>query len=506
MPHPYPLASVFTEGMRRDVDRTMLPGGSVYNLVDFVPDEIGAAAVGRGGWTFAGPSLETTSVANVLGYHADSAKVIVQAENHYYDGIAGGSSLGATASALFSSAPPFYHRGKLFFTGNSGSVLRPQYYDGTTIAQLSTGPTAAMGCAYKDHAVLANGFGTDGASTPNRVWFSAAGDPTTWDMNFGWWDTTGTISGLASMPNAILVFHKNTTERLRGSTPPPGSDMVLEPFLPEVGCIDPNSIAYWNENVIWASSQGIYMSNGTATDDLTSDAQMKTYWQSLLSGYATNWRISGGVYRDHYIVSIVNTQSGALVDCLCVDLTNKTMWRFTNLLATGFVNVTTSIQEKLYMGLYAGTVARIAELSSLWSPAAAVKKDADNNVPTPIIETGSFRGYDRLHRRWIQSMGIQKWRYVYLDYDLRDAATDNPTITLSYATTPGGGYTAMTGGNITESTDYSRSRRSVHSATQGAAVRSNMIEYKIAINGPTASAKLYTLEGTFEPIDIGRLK
>jgi hypothetical protein len=154
----------------------------------------------------------------------------------------------------------------------------------------------------------------------------------------------------------------------------------------------------------------------------------------------------------------------------------------------------------------AGSAGEIAKLSGIWSPSGSPKKDGNVVTPTPIIETGSFRGYDRLHRRWIESMGLQKWRYVYLDYDLRDAASDNPTITLSYATTPGGSYTTMTGGTIPETTDYGRVRRSVHNATVGAATRSNMMEFKLAVNGPYAAAKIYTLEGTFEPIDIGRLK
>jgi hypothetical protein len=279
--------------------------------------------------------------------------------------------------------------------------------------------------------------------------------------------------------------------------------MVLEPFLPNVGCLDARSIAYWQQNVIFASPTGIYLTNGVSYVDLTAAAQMKTYWQSIISGFtSSNWIVAAGIYRDHYIVSLYNGTT--FVDCFCVSLLNQTMWRLTNLVGASFANVQALQQEKLYMA--PRTLGRAAELSSLWSPGASVKRDGDNSVPTPIIETGSFRGWDRLHRRWIESMGIQKWRFAYLDYDLRDAASDNPTITLSYATTPTGSYTTMVGGAIPESTDYARARRSVHKATVGAGTRSNMMEFKLAVNGPYASAKVYTLEGDFEPIDIGRLK
>ena len=502
MPHPFPLASAFTGGMRRDVDRTEIPGGSAYNMVDFIPDEIQAATAGRGGWTYAGPTLGSDTFINAIGYHQDAGMVVAKGSAHYFDAIVGTSlgSIPGGTTVLFDQAPPFFHRGKLIFPSSFTSSALPQYYDGSSIGSLSAAPAALVGCAYKDHSVLAHGVGSTFLSNPNRVWFSAAGDPTAWDLNFGWWDTTGTVSGVAALTNTILVFHTGSTERLRGTTPPPGSDFVLEPFLPNVGCIDPSSIAYWDQNAIWASAQGIYMSSGVSTTDLTADAQMKTYWQSLMAGYAPSWRISGGVYRDHYIVSVSNG-TPALVDCLCVDLTNNTIWRLTNLQGSGFVNVSSSAQEKLYMGLYPR--ARTAELSTLWSPAAAVKHDGDGTNPTPIVETGMFRGFDRLHRRWIESMGKQKWRYCYVDYDIRDSASDHPTGTLSYTTQIAGSYT-QAGLAIPASTQLVRVRRSF-SPTVGGATHSQMLGLKFAVTGPYASANLYTIEGSFEPIEIGAL-
>lgn len=494
--HPFPLASVFTYGMRRDADRTQLPGGSVYNLVDFIPDEISAAAEGRGGWTYAGSTFSGATQIRGAGYYETSDQVImVDQVNKVWNVLGGGASIGTLTSSL--TAPPFFHRKKLILPVGG----QPQYYDGAAVGTLTGAPTGTadgtpqfVGCAYKDHTVLANS-----STNTNRVWFSAAGDPTTWDLTYGWWDTTGTIYGIAATPNAILIFHHDSTERLRGTTPPPGSDMVLEPFFND-GCIDPYTVAYWNQRVIWASSRGIYLTDGVSVVDLTADAQMKSYWTSLMASYATTWRIAGGIYRDHYIISINN--GSTLVDCLCVNLKNRAMWRFTNLHGSSFVNVTASKQEKLYMGQW--NAGRVAELSSLWSPSSTVKQDGDATNPTPIIETGSYRGYDRLHRRWIQSYGKQKWRWAYLDYDLRDSATDTPTITLSYATTPTGGYTASAGGTIAATTDYGRVRRTLNT-TQGGATRADMLELKLAVNGPYAHARIYAVECDFSPIDIGRL-
>jgi hypothetical protein len=331
------------------------------------------------------------------------------------------------------------------------------------------------------------------------LWFSAAGDPTSWDTNFGWWDTTGTVVAVGTLLNAILIFHSDSVERLRGTTPPPGSDMTLEPFL-GYGCLDPFSVVSWRNRLVFASSEGIYMTDGATDVDLTANAQMKTYWQSLLAGYSSSWRISAGVYRDHYIVSVNN--GNTLVDCLCVNLLTQAMWRFTNLHGSSFVNVTSSLQEECYMGQW--NAGRVAKLSTLWSPSSSVKMDGDSTVPTPIIETGAFRGYDRLHRRWIQSMGKQKWRFMYADYDLRDSASDSPIMTFSYSNTPTGSYTNVSGGTLPATTDYTRKRRSLN-PTLGGASRSNMLELKAAVTGPYATVKLYTIEVDYSPIGIGQL-
>lgn len=479
----------------------MLPGGSVWNLVDFIPDELQAAASGRGGWTYAGSSLTSATKIEAMLYapFTTGGKLIAIDQQPKLWDVLAASTLTATAPRI-PVGPPVFHRQKVIIPSDS-SANQPQSWDGTTLSTISGSPTGEFATVYKDHTVLAGSPARNGSQELGyRVWFSAAGDPTTWDLNFGWWDTSGTVTGVAGLTNCIVIHHADSTERLRGTTPPPGSDMVLEPLLPNVGCIDAFSIAYWQQNEIFASESGIYMTNGVSTVDLTAIAQMKTYWQSLMSGYSTTWRIAGGIYRDHYIVSINN--GSTLIDSLCVNLTNRTMWRFTNLHGSSFVNVQVGQQEKCYMGQW--NAGRVAELSSLWSPSGTVKQDADGTNPTPIIETGAYRGYDRLHRRWIQSMGLQKWRFAYLDYDLRDAASDNPTITLQYALTPGGSYTTLAGGSLPETTDYTRKRRSV-GAVIGGAKRSSMVEFKVAVNGPYATANLYTLEGDFEPIDIGRL-
>lgn len=478
--------------MRRDMDRASLPGGSAWNLLDFIPDELGAPLGGRGGWGYAGSSMSGASSFKALMYapFSGGAKVLgIDQEPKLWDVVAASAVSG---TPTIPGGPPAFHRGRVIIPNNDGSTT-PTSYDGSTLGALSGAPAGQLAGVYKDHAMLAKSSGN-----ANRLWFSAAGDPTTWDLTEGYWDTTGDAVAIVPLLNAILIMHGDNTERLRGTIPPPDTDMVLEPFL-DYGCLDPFSVALWRNRAVFCSAEGIYMTDGATDSDLTSTGEMKTYWQSLMVGYSSSWRIAGGIYRDHYIVSINN--GSTLVDCLCVNLLSKAapMWRFSNMHGSCYAQVTRGAQEELYMGL--ANAGRVATISSLWSPSSTVKNDANGVTPTPIVETAGIRGWDRLHRKWIESMGSQKWRFVYLDYDVRDSASDDPTVTLSYGTTPTGGYTAVSP-TFPATTDYSRSRRSL-SPTNGGAVRSQILTLKLAVTGPYASAKINTIEGSFEPIEIG---
>lgn len=478
--------------MRRDLDRASLPGGSAWNLLDFIPDELGAPLGGRGGWGYSGTTMSGATSFKALAYAPFSAgaKVVgIDQEPKLWDVVAASA---ASGTPTIPGGPPAFHRNKLILPNNNGTST-PTYYDGSSVAALSGAPAGQLAGVYKDHAMLAKS-----SANANRLWFSAAGDPTTWDTTNGYWDTTGDIVAVVPLLNAILLMHGDNTERLRGTIPPPDTDMVLEPFL-DYGCLDPFSVALWRNRAVFCSAEGIYMTDGATDADLTAAAEMKTYWQSIMAGYTSSWRIAGGIYFDHYIVSINNGTS--LVDCLWVNLLEKgsPMGRFTNLHGNCFAQVTRGAQEELYMGQ--ANAGRVATLSTLWSPSATVKTDGDGTVPTPIMETAGIRGWDRLHRKYIESMGTQKWRYVYLDYDLRDAASDNPTITLSYGTTPTGSYTDVAP-TFAETADYSRQLRSL-SPTFGGGVHSQMLTLKLAVTGPYASAHVNAIEGSFDPIEIG---
>lgn len=481
--------------MRRDIDRAGLPGGSAWNLLDWIPDELGVPLAGRGGWTYAGGALSGATSIKSTSYapFPTGGKVLaVDQAAKLWDVVA---ATAVTGTATIPGAPPAFHRGRLLIPNDDG-VTAPTSYDGTTLAALAgSPPTGQLAAVYKDHAILGKS-----TANANRIWFSGPGDPTSWNRDTGYWDTTGDMVGIGILLNVIILFHGDTTERLRGTIPPPGpgDDMILEPFL-DFGCIDPFSIVNWTNRVVWASAEGIFMTDGASWVDLTAAAEMKTYWQQLLVNYTSSWRIAAAVIRDKYIISLNNGPT--LVDCLSVDLIHRTITRMSNLHGSSFVHVASGAHDELYMGM--ANAGRVAKLSTLWVPSSTVTIDGDGTAPTPILETGALRGFDRLHRRWIQSMGKQKWRFAYLDYDLRAPDGGAPTMTLSYGTTPTGAYTAATPA-IPATSDYGRARRSL-SATVGGATRSNMLTTKLAVTGPYTTVSLFAIEGAYEPIEIGQL-
>ena len=136
MAHPFPLASVFTEGMRRDIDRAMMPGGSVWNLLDFIPDELGVAASGRGGWAYAGAVLTAATKIQSLSYapFAAGAKLLAIDDNSVLWNVLTATSITGTVSVPY--GPPVFYRDKLIIQGATGTTSA-LYYDGANVGQFT---------------------------------------------------------------------------------------------------------------------------------------------------------------------------------------------------------------------------------------------------------------------------------------------------------------------------------------------------------------------------------
>jgi hypothetical protein len=311
------------------------------------------------------------------------------------------------------------------------------------------------------------------------VWFASGGDPTSWDTaaDGQWLDTTYPIQGLAATSNLIVVFGEGFTERIRGDIIPgvSGSDFVKEPLFP-IGCSDPASVALWDGLVVFANSSGVYMTDGSPIVlDLTEQGGIKQLWMSTLAGYSSNYTISAEAFRNKYHVTIMN--GSTFVDSFVCDLRRKVWWRNTNLETIMFAATPVGLYDvapTLYMAERGAL--RVADLGSMYTPSATYKNDGDGDAVTWTLETPHYFG----------KPGLKRWRNVYMAYDMQDAATDNPTIAVSYATDPAAtSYASLT--NLPESTTYKRTRLPVGAKSEG-------IQFKFEQSNASANTRVYRIE------------
>jgi hypothetical protein len=166
------------------------------------------------------------------------------------------------------------------------------------------------------------------------------------------------------------------------------------------------------------------------------------------------------------------------------DIPGRTVTWHTNIKATSFANAVT-VGEELVWGSRA--LPRVNKFSTVFSPAAGVKNDADGTAVTWSLESPFFQ--DR--------PGKKTWRTLYVAYDMRDAASDNPVLTVSSLKTPEGSYTALTP-TLAESTDMTRARIPLRFPAEGLGI-------KIAQTNASSATRLYAIEAEVHARELSRL-
>lgn len=464
--------------MRQDDPRHLMARDAAWNLIDYIPGQ-GAPARERGGWSYASPDLSsvraTASYVQSVAYapFAAGAKLCVTDEDGELYTVASTSS--ATDIGALTGAPkqnPVFHRDNLIFPSPNGTSLCKRY-TGSVISTFSPTIAGQYAIVYKDRSAVANS-----ASQPQRIHFSDAGALTY--TASGYIDCSGPINAVAALRNAVLLWSPGKTERLRGATPPPSTDMILEPVFDQ-GCLDARSVANHNDFVVFANARGVFMTDGAVFLDLTRAGGMSQYWRSLLSSYTSSWTISAGVYRGFYIVSLMN--GATFQDCLACDIDRRTWFRMSNLKALCF-GTTVSAADELYFG--SRVAPRLCSLSSLFSKSASVKNDADGTAVTAVWETA-----------FTPLQGKLRIRDLYVSYDLRDAASDDPTLTISYLTSPeSSAYTVLS--SVSETSAFSRQRVPLRRVANG-------FGFKLSRANASSDARLYSLELDGYPEEASRV-
>lgn len=468
----------WSRGIVRDAPRVAIPANGVYDAADFLLHQVGIA-IKRGGTSYAGPVMGTTTSAKAVAYAefpAGAQIVGVGSDNGLYKITSGTTTSlgGSTVSGGIIDTPKLRVGGGknlLVFPCADGTTA-PIYWDGSAApAGLGGSPPAGKVCEiYKTRLVLAGKSGNE-----NRLYFSPTPDITsTWDTTDSWIDCDHAVSGLAALHNALIIFSQGHCERIIGTTPPPGSDMDRAP-LGDVGCTDARSIVVQEGNAIFANPRGVWLTNGAGFASLTTEGLIETYWQSLLQGYdPATWTIAAGILRSFYFVTITDNNGSNVVTLMC-NVPKRAWWRLTNIQATMYAQGVGKQDELYYADKSHG---RVVQMSGIFMPSASNKNDADGTAVAPMLETRARGGGPDL-----KSFGDGE-----LNYDMRDAASDNPTLAVQIS--PGfeaASYTAVTESPLAETTADKRARFST-------GIDSAALSVKLQQTNASSKTEIYALE------------
>lgn len=491
---PFTLQNEFL-GMQQDSPRDGLPAGVLWNCVDLIPQFLGAPLRGRGPASsyYTIPGSTNWVVSLFSGTLGGPVNIAGMDDGNYYKS-GSGSALGAGGI----KQNPFLHR-----TGTTALMIvpgaTPKSYDGTTYQTLAGSPPGGIfGDVWNDHTLLAAS-----ASNQQRIWFSPVGDAAaTWDTTNSWLDTKTAITAVAAIRTGIMVFHQATTGLITGTTPPSATsigDLTFRDPAFDVGCLGPQTVAKYNDTVIWADQRGIYQSDGNTVKDLTSAGGMSSYWRRIAPSKPTfitggnNFYCGAGIIRDTYMISLANINTNfspaqvSALDFLCYDLLRGFWYRLSSIPATCFFRDPNVAPEELAWGDINET-GNIGKMSSVF-----------NNTPnygTGFYETAYFRGWQHWHRKWVPSMAIQSWQRGYLNYLLSDNASAGD-ISIGYSTQINGSYTSLSPDFRSSTTTWNRGHRDIF--TQG-----NGIQFQVTATA-NQDIQLGALEIEYTPLETSRL-
>lgn len=412
------IIPVFREiqGMHTDSPVDDVPNGFVRRITDFLPNSLVSPVRRRGGWSYKTQSLGASFVKGLVwARHSRGDRLVMVTQDtsggatkvyHATPPLGTGSGFfianlqGGTANVIH---PPVFHRDLVVFTAQNIFAVTPYaprmyHWDGAqfTVDDLAFGaPNAGVVASWGDYLLLAN----DG-TTPNRIWFSAVGDPQSFDIVNGYVDAPTPVTAIAPKGNTIFVFGNDAVHLLLGDTPPPGGNLTMRKFSFSQGCPDPRGISSYKDYVIWANPSGIYKSDGSQPIDLTQLAGVKTYWQKSYLPEQGDV-LSLGVYRNYLFASITLGAGQAAKRCFVFDLDKNTCWEWSNIPASSFTPVGASIgsySDDLLFG--ASNLPRVGAIASAFSPPGTDPNGA--GAMTAVIETPALRfsglGYKRIRR------------------------------------------------------------------------------------------------------------
>ena len=396
-------------GFGHDWPRDRMPEGYLWDMADFVPQLLDTQLTGRGGWVYVSDASDGDIIAGIQAPFKTGERALVVSSTGRVSQVAPGGALTTVGTVSPPVQNPTILADRVTFLSGSGAApsVATATASAVTIAPLPGSPPAAKyGAVYKGRLMVANFPGHE-----ERVHFSPPLlDPAkTWDVN-SWYDSSQPITALGALRSVVLLFHAGSVERLRGSKPPDTAaaevgDFILESLFDAAGCGDSRSVAYWNDNCIFADERGVHLTDGAIVRNLISQGGLTTFWRALYNAKAT---LAAETYLDYYVITIIRTD-GISFTLIC-DLNQRAWFRFTNVNALSYIR-SVGIQETLWGGRK-GT-SRLMSLSPCFFPPTPTNPtlDGDGAPVLPLFETPWYR---------LAEEGRKRVRFAYASYDVRE--------------------------------------------------------------------------------------
>jgi len=163
---------------------------------------------------------------------------------------------------------------QVIFTIDFGinTVMGPWTYDFNTgiVTYLIGAPPAKYVRAHKDYLFMFN------AMDSSRLYISAFQNPASWqgyeEVGFNDGDT-GT--GIESLFGNLYAFKQRKIYIITGSIfdLTTGGDMAIQPFSTKIGCIAPNTLVNTGSSLVFLSSEGITLFNGSSLNVISKDVE-----------------------------------------------------------------------------------------------------------------------------------------------------------------------------------------------------------------------------------------
>ena len=251
------------------------------------------------------------------------------------------------------------------------------------------------------------------------------------------------------------------TSRIKGGNIPPdgvltqrdGMDTTMDVLSDQFGCVDPASVVPWQENLIWACSHGVMLTDGSTIRSLSDQGGNGQVWRYLYGLKRSGTQVCCGIYLNYLFCSILTQwDSGTPREnrpfTFVCDLANRTWFRLTNMSGTCLIPSTTGA-EQLWFGTDAmNQAASYAYRLARVSPVFTGLTDLDQEFPGgsfPVAQDGNqVPVLPRITLPWVRlkGEGQKRIRSVYVSHATQvpttTPATDptTPALRVGYRITP----------------------------------------------------------------------